>query len=608
MIRSPMPPPPPLLRPPLLLLWVLVAAEPPPAIDTSALDYGSFLQRHDLSWGWTWDASSVYTLQPRAAELSHCGSGGTAGACCLVADLVAGGVSLAECDGANPAQQWRLHGTGQYECGGYCLSDAGGGNLLTPCAADEGQHDSTSTSTTTSSGSAGVSDPSKQSWRSIDGYIFNTATTNCLQILTNTSFCTGTVCPLERAVPFTAGAIIGTSQSNNGDRSQLFAAYTLPSAGAPRSAGGFGPGQTNGRVEVGAAQNRIPTTWTTSACKFTPGRVGSSLTLLTLINAACCMLHVVRCVLVDAGNGLVGVRIAAEAGSTGVLRLYMDRADLGEYGHREPTGYFRLTMPNAQSLPLRVQMRQSLHDATVAANITDATASAIKTVTEQQPLLSLSLFVDASSLTNNGSAVYLTVDYQHGYEPSLDWVACSSSGNSVGCGPAALNATQKSTVDGVELTVHRTVKSGGGNMSWASGWRWINAGDKAPTPTDGGQGPDDQPQRKIAVALIAACGTPACSDGSLGALCPCIATLSTSATTNAGVLHDSDDDASGEAAGIDPAQACAAGINAAAGRGAVVAFEQHKAWWSAYWPQSFVSLPITRIEGYCESDRFSLQY
>lgn len=305
--------------------------------------------------------------------------------------------------------------------------------------------------------------------------------------------------------------------------------------------------------------------------------------------------------LVDAGNGLLGVRIAAEEGSSGVLRLYMDRVDLGEYGHREPTGYFRLTMPNAQLLPLRVQMRQSLHDATVTANITEATAVTALTAMEQQPLLSLNLFVDASVLGNNGSAMYLTVDYQPGYEPSLDYIPCSSSGNSVGCGLAALNATQKRTVDGVELTVH-TVKS----MSWASGWRWLDAGDtvkdKGADSSDGSDKMHDQRQRRTAVASIAACGTPACNDGSLGAFCPCIAMLSASPAANPEAVHGNDDDASGDAVNIDPAQACAAGVNSAAARGVVAAFESHKEWWSAYWPQSFVSLPITRIEGYCESN------
>ena len=69
-----------------------------------------------------------------------------------------------------------------------------------------------------------------------------------------------------------------------------------------------------------------------------------------------------------------------------------------------------------------------------------------------------------------------------------------------------------------------------------------------------------------------------------------------------------DDAASVEAAGIRPAQVCAAGVNAAAARGVSVAFESHKAWWAAYWPQSFVSLPITRIEGYYYSQMCLLHW
>ena len=65
------------------------AAVPP--IDTSALDFSAFLGRHDLTWAWRWDASSAYTLQPRAAALSRCG--GDDGACCLAAGRD-GGVSL----------------------------------------------------------------------------------------------------------------------------------------------------------------------------------------------------------------------------------------------------------------------------------------------------------------------------------------------------------------------------------------------------------------------------------------------------------------------------------------------------------------------------------
>jgi len=357
-----------------------------PPIDTSALDFSAFLVRHDLTWAWRWDASSAYTLQPRAAALSHCG--GDDGACCLAAGRD-GGVSLAACDATKAEQQWTLSGSGQYRCGGKCLTDAGPGQLMATCE--------NSSSSSSSTGSA------KQSWRHLDGYIFNVQTNNCLQIQSNESFCTGTVCPLDRASPFVAGSSISTSQSNNGDRSQLFAAYTLPSGTAP------------------AAQNRVPTTWTTSAY---------------------------------AGNGLLGVRVASEAGDSGVLRLYMDRADIGEYSHREPTGYFRLQMPNPNALPLRVSMRQSLHDAAVRANISDASGSVSATAA---PLLSFQLFVDASNLENNGTATYLTVEFQPGFEPELEWVPCVSSGNSVGCGDAAAtNATQSVTKDGVALSVHAT--------------------------------------------------------------------------------------------------------------------------------------------------------
>ena len=478
--------------------------EAPPSVDASALEYGGFLGRHDLAWHWVWDVSSAYTLQPRAAELSHCGSGGRPGACCLAAGV--SGVSLAACDATtSPAQQWRLRGTGQYESGGQCLTD--GGRLMAPC------------------GTGGGGATRKQSWRSIDGYIFNTQTNNCLQVHSNTSFCTGTVCPLDRAAPFTVGAAIGTAQSNNGDRSQLFAAFTLPSAGSPI-----------------ASQNRVPTTWTTSAY---------------------------------AGNGLLGLRIAAEAGSSGVLRLYMDRADVGEYGHRQPTGYFRLIVPNPHSLPLRVSMRQSLHEGAVRANISTAAGSSNTADgggggDGTPPLLSFRLFVDASSLANNGTAAFLTVTFQPGYKPVLEWVPCSSSGNSVGCGAAAINATRSSTQDGVALSTH-SAKSGAGDMVWTSGWRWLDSA--APAAADGST------TTLTAVASIAACNTPACSDGSLGAPCPCATSLS--------------------AGGVDPAQACADAVNMAAARGVDAAFEAHKGWWAAYWPQSFVSLPVTRIEGYC---------
>jgi hypothetical protein len=124
-------------------------------------------------------------------------------------------------------------------------------------------------------------------------------------------------------------------------------------------------------------------------------------------------------------------------------------------------------------------------------------------------------------------------------------------------------------IDYARRTVH-TVKS----MSWASGWRWVSS-NNSPTKTTTGS--------KTAVASIAVCGS---AKGSPGAsLC------ATNQTTNGSIS-------------VDPAVACAEAVNGGAARGAAAAFEVHKRWWAAYWPQSFVSLPITRIEGYYYSQMY----
>ena len=132
-------------------------------IDTSGLEWPQFLSRHDLTWQWDWDAASIYTLELRSASLSWCGDGGGgAGRCCVEASATA--IKLAACDPSNTQQQWRLRPSGQYVSaagGGACLSDkAGGGGLLATC---------------------NITDPA-QHWRRIDGYVFNSASLNCLQV------------------------------------------------------------------------------------------------------------------------------------------------------------------------------------------------------------------------------------------------------------------------------------------------------------------------------------------------------------------------------------------------------------------------------------------
>ena len=39
-------------------------------------------------------------------------------------------------------------------------------------------------------------------------------------------------------------------------------------------------------------------------------------------------------------------------------------------------------------------------------------------------------------------------------------------------------------------------------------------------------------------------------------------------------------------------------VNNASVLGAGVLFEQNRAWWSAYWPQSFITIPLTRLESF----------
>ena len=50
--------------------------------------------------------------------------------------------------------------------------------------------------------------------------------------------------------------------------------------------------------------------------------------------------------------------------------------------------------------------------------------------------------------------------------------------------------------------------------------------------------------------------------------------------------------------------ACAKAVNAGAQLGIAALAVRHKAWWAAYWPQSFVSLPVTRLEGYYYTEMY----
>ena len=131
--------------------------------------------------------------------------------------------------------------------------------------------------------------------------------------------------------------------------------------------------------------------------------------------------------------------------------------------------------------------------------------------------------------------------------------------------------------DGVSLTIQTKNK---GKLAWAVGWKWT----------------DVSPTSRTAIASIGACGTPACLDGSLGALCPCTSKGSTVVPDKAGAVTG----------GVSAEQACTTAVNGAATAGAQTLLKRHLVWWHEYWPESFVSLPVTRIEGfyYAEMYRF----
>jgi hypothetical protein len=510
----------------------------PRALVVDRVDWPSFLTRHDLTWSWNWSPAGKYTIMPRSTNLSRCGgstsvSGSDASCCVQPRNASSHELVLALCQPDSTAQQWQVLPSGQYVAGdGRCLQDGrlNGGAMLGACVA------------TSSPASQLQAVAASQLWTSIDGYLYVPSSRNCLQVVTpGHSFCTGTVCPLDRATVFTTGMTLGTSPANNGDpdacvvaslwcvlalilrcvhtlhagdRSQLFAAFTSPSppapvptpavavgrapraraqsaqfpSGSPRRdppAGGSTMPRPGDAHILSPHENLIPLTWTTSAY---------------------------------VGNGLIGVRVAAEAGSTGVLRLLIDRVDLGQGGHRLPSGYFRC-VTHAQGLPLKVSMRQSLYEATLVGNISSAVPGSA---------FSFRVFVDASTLSNNLTAVAIQMDYPDTQlAPELEWVPCASggNGNKVNCGfatAAAQTRVTNKTVDGVSLAVQNA-----SGVKWAAGWRWLTSDEEAfsqpftqPVVVTG----RERTARKQRTALfsIGACGTPACADGSLaGEYCPC---------------------------------------------------------------------------------------
>jgi hypothetical protein len=190
---------------------------------------------------------------------------------------------------AQQAQQWRvqLDGSIVSAASGDCLSVGEGGTAVVEACAP---------------GS------SKQAWAQYGSFFQNIAKKtktvtldpldldaaaphhigNCLQVATPGPFCDATVCPTSFAQHFSANMSLEVSGCHNGDRSQMFAAFSV-------SKTANGAKETSEIVEA-EKENLIPLTWAT--CAYI-------------------------------GNGEVGLRVESEEGGTGVLHLLMDNVRYG---------------------------------------------------------------------------------------------------------------------------------------------------------------------------------------------------------------------------------------------------------------------------------------
>ena len=157
----------------------------------------------------------------------------------------------------------------------------------------------------------------------------------CLQVGVPSSFCDSTICPTSFTTDFKAGQNLTVQTCQNGDRSQMLTAYTIPKAG------------------TAARQNFIPLTWAVSA--YT-------------------------------GNGLIGVRVQSEEGGVGVLHVLIDNVELGALAKRKPNGYFRFRIADGNQGNLAVSLRTHIATSLLEGNVTDDSG---------QVLTSFSVFVNA---------------------------------------------------------------------------------------------------------------------------------------------------------------------------------------------------------------------
>ena len=222
----------------------------------------------------------------------------------------------------------------------------------------------------------------------------------CLQVDVPSPFCDSTICPTSFTSDFKAGQGLKVQGCQNGDRSQMLTAYTIPKAGAA------------------ARQNFIPLTWAVSA--YT-------------------------------GNGLVGVRVQSEKGGVGVLHVLIDNVELGALAKRKPNGYFRFHVASSTQGNLAVSLRTHIATSLLEGNVTDDTG---------EVLTSFSIFVNADlSLP----AVVLQAHSTRAMvgAPALEWVSTGKTdfvwANRTGSSGTSLTAWASVQAPGAKLNATQVV-------------------------------------------------------------------------------------------------------------------------------------------------------
>eukprot|EP01051_Picozoa_sp_SAG22_P005456 SAG22_NODE_324_length_12373_cov_23.912254_5_plen_721_part_00 len=273
-------------------------------------------------------------------------------------------VRLATCDGSKESQQWHIDAQGHVKVGdgSRCLAEGG---VVAPCASNAQAWGPP----TPIDGFFQMS-KGQLSSRSIQvaGAGAGTAGGNtrgrgsCLQINTPKDFCGGgtSVCPVVDLQNFELGMNLTTANCNDGNQAQLFAATYKATDGSTK-------------------ENLMPLFWATAAY---------------------------------VGNGVLGLRVQAEAEADGVFQLLLDNNNAGRGGHRMETGYYRLhTNAPPTAIPLHVSIRQRLYNGLLEANVTDAHGAVV---------CSFSAFVNAAD--TDAPVAVIDVHGSTLAKPSLEWV------------------------------------------------------------------------------------------------------------------------------------------------------------------------------------------